>query len=200
MAVGPLQFTPLSQDDPLHAALAKIGELYSATNFLTWWDARAFSVGGKDVEDWDPGEREHMPLLAAFVEAEVLPGYATGTTLRFSEHVARIGPVSWEDVRQALLDALKHHPVAGGVLPGSAAGQFSPHAFMLLEVLEQQVAAALDMGSGTELGIAERTNLRCAVLRPREDSVFQGSLYQHLFVVWSPGSCKLLWFDLGGSQ
>ena len=47
---GPLTFAPLPQDDPLHRALAKIGELYTATNFMTWWDARAFAVSGDGVE------------------------------------------------------------------------------------------------------------------------------------------------------
>jgi len=100
-------------------------------------------------------------------------------------------------VREGLLDALKHHPVAGGSRPGLAASQFSPHTFMLLDVLEDQIAAALDLDGGRALNTTDV--LRCARLRPKEGSAFEGTLYQHLFLVWAPASKRVLWFDLGGS-
>lgn len=197
MSPGSLTFSPLPEDDPLHRALQKIGELYTATNFLTWWDARAFSVDG-DCAGWDPAARGDVDTLAKFVEAHVLPHYVSAGQGSFSDHVAKVGPVTWDTVRQGLLDALKHHPVAGGSRPGTAAAQFSPHTFMLLDVLEDQIAAALDLTTGRDLSGTDI--LRCARLRPREGSAFEGTLYQHLFLVWAPASKRALWFDLGGSQ
>jgi len=199
MIPGPLHFQPLPQDDPLHRALAQIGELYTATNFMTWWDARAFSVDG-DSQEWDPFERNHAALLASFLEEHVLPFYVSDRPAQFDEHVARVGKIGWTDVRTGILEALKHHPVSGGSRPGTAAGQFSPHAFMLLEVLEDQVATALGLPSREDLDTVDREHLRCAVLRPRDGSAFRGTLYQYLFLVWAPASQRLLWFDLGGSQ
>jgi hypothetical protein len=196
VAPGPLTFSPLPKTDPLHVALGKIGELYTATNFMTWWDARAFSAEGPSASEWDPAHRQHAPLLAVFVERHVLPAYrGRGASPRFSDHIAKVGRVGWPEVRQGLLDALKHHPIAGGSRPGTASAQFSPHAFMLLDVLEDQVAAALGLA-----GLSEAEGLRCARLRPRDGSAFEGTLYQHLFLVYAPASRKLLWFDLGGSQ
>lgn len=195
---GPLTFAPLPQDDPLHRALAKIGELYTATNFMTWWDARAFAVQGDGAGTWDPAARDRVGLLADFVETHVLPNYA-GESPQFAQHVAKVGSVGWEVVREGLLDALKHHPVAGGSRPGTAASQFSPHTFMLLDILEDQIAAALGLSSGRDLSGAVH-GLRCIRLRPRDGSAFEGTLYQHLFLVWSPANRKLIWFDLGGSQ
>ena len=194
-----LSFTPLPQDDPLHVALSKVGELYSATNFMTWWDARAFAVSGEGTERWDPFDQSRAGLLATFVESHVLCNYTSGADPRFEEHVAKVGRVSWQIVREGLLDALRHHPVSGGTRPGTAAGQFSPHAFMLLDLLEDQIATALGLSSET-LQAEDRTHLRCAALHPREGSAFEGTLYQHLFMVWAPASRRLLWFDLGGSQ
>jgi len=193
-----LTFAPLPQDDPLHRALAKIGELYTATNFMTWWDARAFAVSGDGVEAWDPASRDHVALLASFIEEHVLPSYA-GDAQEFAQHVAKVGRVGWETVREGLLDALKHHPVAGGSRPGTAASQFSPHTFMLLDILEEQIAAALGLSGGADLS-GENHDLRCARLKPRDGSAFEGTLYQHLFLVWSPVNQKIIWFDLGGSQ
>jgi hypothetical protein len=195
---SPLAFSPLPQDDPLHRALAKIGELYTATNFMTWWDARAFAVDGDGAESWYPADKAHVRTLASFIEGHVLPSYMDDAN-RFEDHVAKVGRVDWADVRDGLLDALKHHPVAGGARPGTAASQFSPHAFMLLDILEDQIAAALGLGSGRDLAAADE-RLRCARLRPREGSAFEGTLYQHLFLVWAPASGKVIWFDLGGSQ
>ena len=195
---GPLSFSPLPQDDPLHRALSKIGELYTATNFMTWWDARAFAVHGDEADSWDPADRGHVRTLAAFIEQHVLPNYVAQAPL-FEDHVAKVGSVGWETVRDGLLDALKHHPVAGGSRPGTAASQFSPHAFMLLDILEDQIAAALGLDGGGDL-TADSGTLRCARLRPREGSAFEGTLYQHLFLVWAPSSRKVIWFDLGGSQ
>jgi len=200
MAQRLLSFTPLSQDDPLHVALAKVGELYSATNFMTWWDARAFSVDGVDAERWDPFDKARSELLATFVEEHVLTNYVSGASPRFEEHIAKVGRIGWKVVREGLLDALRHHPVSGGTRPGTASGQFSPHAFMLLDVLEDQIAAALGLSSGVKLQSAERSQLRCAILHPREGSAFEGTLYQYLFLAWAPDSKRLLWFDLGGSQ
>ncbi len=197
--LGALTFAPLSQDDPLHVALSKVGELYTATNFMTWWDARGFSVGGDAVGTWDPADRDQVPMLASFVEEHVLPTYADRGPTAFSTQVAKVGPVGWPEVREGLLDALKHHPVAGGTRPGTAASQFSPHAFMLLDILEDQIATALGLTSGRELASGP-AGLRCVRLRPRDGSVFEGNLYQHLFLVWAPASHRLLWFDLGGSQ
>ena len=199
MVDRPLSFTPLPQDDPLHVALSKVGELYSATNFMTWWDARAFAVDGPGSEDWDPFDRARAELLATFVERHVLCTYASSADPRFEEHVAKVGRVSWEGVREGLLDALRHHPVSGGTRPGTAAGQFSPHAFMLLDLLEDQIAKALGLSS-ENLQSKDRAHLRCAALHPREGSAFEGTLYQYLFLVWAPSSRRLLWFDLGGSQ
>jgi len=198
VAPGPLTFSPLPKTDPLHVALGKIGELYTATNFMTWWDARGFAVEGPDASDWDPADRAHADILAKFVEVEVLPGYRSGGSLQFADHVARVGPIGWPDVREGLLDALKHHPTAGGSNQSSAAGTFSPHAFMLLDVLETQIAQALGLAGSNDLTVG--VGLRCARLRPREQSAFEGTLYQHLFLVWAPLSQRLLWFDLGGSQ
>ncbi|MEE2829493.1 MAG: hypothetical protein VX498_09905 [Myxococcota bacterium] len=164
---------------------------------MTWWDARAFAVEG-DCSEWNPSARENLPSLAAFVEAHVLPHYVSVSDTRFRDHVARVGPVGWDEVRSGLLDALKHHPVAGGGRPGTAASQFSPHSFMLLDVLEDQIAGALELESGRDLNGEDI--LRCARLRPREGSAFEGTLYQHLFLVWAPASRRALWFDLGGSQ
>ena len=194
---GPLSFAPLPSDDPLHKALAKVGELYTATNFMTWWDARAFAVDGPAAETWDPAIRDHVGILAGFVEEYVLPNYV-GEAPAFNEHIAKVGMVGWDVVREGLLDALKHHPTAGGSHPSTAAGQFSPHTFMLLDILEDQVASALGLGSGRDL--SNDRNLRCVRLRPREGSAFEGTLYQHLFLVWAPAKKKLIWFDLGGSQ
>tara|TARA_Y100001968_G_C19446172_1_gene765495 strand:+ start:3816 stop:4418 length:603 start_codon:yes stop_codon:yes gene_type:complete len=194
-----IRFTPLPQDDPLHAALCKVGELYSATNFMTWWDARAFAVSGPDLDSWDPFDRSRAGLLASFVEQHVLVNYSSGADPRFEEHVAKVGRVDWQQVRDGLLDALRHHPVSGGSRPGTAAGQFSPHAFMLLDLLEDQIAGALELNSG-ELHDGSRDHLRCALLHPRQGSAFEGTLYQYLFLVWAPASRRLLWFDLGGSQ
>ncbi len=196
---APLTFTPLPQDDPLYVALAKVGELYTATNFMTWWDARAFVVSGDGVESWNPSNREQVSILATFVEENVLPNYVDRGSGRFAEQIAKVGPIGWAEVREGLLDALKHHPVAGGSRPGTASAQFSPHAFMLLDVLEDQIAHALELPSGRALAEAGSA-LACTRLRPRADSVFEGNLYQHLFLVWAPGSHRLLWFDLGGSQ
>jgi hypothetical protein len=197
--VEPITFTPLPSTDPLHRALAKIGELYTATNFLTWWDARGFSVRGDAAGEFDPSSRDDVALLAAFVEQHVLPSYRSDD-VAFGDHVARVGRVGWDDVRSGLLDALKHHPTAGGVRPGTAAGQFSPHAFMLLDIVEDQVASALGIASGRTLSSAPTSDLKCARLRPSATSAFRGSLYQHLFVVYAPGSRRLLWFDLGGAS
>ncbi len=197
MSPGPLSFAPLPSDDPLHKALAKVGELYTATNFMTWWDARAFAVDGEEVAGWDPARREHVEILAGFVEEYVLPNYV-GEAPKFFEHIAKVGQVEWDVVREGLLDALKHHPTAGGSRPSTAAGQFSPHTFMLLDILEEQVAAALGLSSGSEL--SGNGSLRCVRLRPRDGSAFEGTLYQHLFLVWAPAKRKLIWFDLGGSQ
>ena len=199
MVDGPISFSPLPQDDPLHVALSKVGELYSATNFMTWWDARAFSVSGPGAESWDPFDRSRADLLATFVEHHVLCNYASGAEPRFEEHVAQVGRISWQGVREGLLDALRHHPVSGGTRPGTAAGQFSPHAFMLLDVLEDQIAKALEL-EADELKSEGRSHLRCATLHPRPGSAFEGTLYQYLFMVWAPASRRLLWFDLGGSQ
>ena len=197
MSIGYLTFSPLPEDDPLHRALQRIGELYTATNFMTWWDARAFSVEG-DCAHWEPAAREHVGTLAQFVELHVLPHYVSTEATHFSDHVSRVGPINWDIVREGLLDALKHHPVAGGSRPGTAASHFSPHTFMLLDVLEDQIAAALGLEGGRDLN---RTDiLRCARLRPKEGSAFEGTLYQHLFLVWAPESRRALWFDLGGSQ
>ena len=195
---GPLSFEPLPQDDPLHRALSKIGELYTATNFMTWWDARAFAVRGDGATGWDPADRDHVRTLADFIEQHVLPNYVAQDT-HFEDHVSKVGRVGWETVRDGLLDALKHHPVAGGSRPGTAASQFSPHAFMLLDILEDQIAAALGLEGGKDLS-SDGSSLRCARLRPREGSAFEGTLYQHLFLVWAPASRKVIWFDLGGSQ
>ncbi len=148
---GSPTFTPLSQDDPLHVALAKVGELYTATNFMTWWDARAFAVTGDGAATWDPADREQVGLLAQFVERHVLPTYADRGPTSFSAQVAKVRRVGWPEVREGLLDALKHHPTAGGNRPGTPASQFSPHAFMLLDILEDQVATALGLSSGREL-------------------------------------------------
>jgi len=200
MADSLLSFTPLSQDDPLHVALTEVGELYSATNFMTWWDARAFAVTGPGADGWDPFDQRRSELLATFVEQHVLTNYVSGASPRFEEHIAQVGRIDWTVVREGLLDALRHHPVSGGTRPGTAAGQFSPHAFMLLDVLEDQIATALGMDSGGTLESRERSELRCAVLYPRQGSAFEGTLYQHLFMVWAPASRRLLWFDLGGSQ
>jgi len=197
MSPGSLTFFPLPEDDPLHSALQRIGELYTATNFMTWWDARAFSVEG-NCSGWDPAAREHVGTLASFLEAHVLPHYVSAEATQFGDHVARVGPITWEVVRDGLLDALKHHPVAGGSRPGMAASHFSPHTFMLLDVLEDQIAAALDLEGGRALNGTDI--LRCARLRPKEGSAFEGTLYQHLFLVWAPASRRVLWFDLGGSQ
>jgi len=194
---GPLSFSSLPSDDPLHRALAKIGELYTATNFMTWWDARAFAVDGPEVSAWDPAQRDHVGVLAAFCEEHVLPNYRSGEHL-FGDHVAKVGRIGWSDVREGLLDALKHHPTAGGSRPGTAAGQFSPHAFMLLDIVEDQVASALGIDSGRALKDAGVDTLRCARLRPRDGSAFEGTMYQHLFLVFAPQSRRLIWFDLGG--
>lgn len=194
-----LIFSPLPQDDPLHVALAKVGELYTATNFMTWWDARAFIVQGEGSARWDPSDRDQVPILAGFVEAKVLPSYAERDHPTFAEHVAKVGRVDWPEVREGLLDALKHHPVAGGSRPGTPGSQFSPHAFMLLDILEDQIAAALGLQSGRELA-EDAGGLTCVRLTPRSGSVFEGNLYQHLFLVWAHASRRLLWFDLGGSQ
>jgi len=164
---------------------------------MTWWDARAFAASGTGAADWDPSDRAHIDLLAAFVQEHVLPSYRSGD-LRFADHVARVGRVGWKDVREGLLDALKHHPTAGGSRPGTAAGQFSPHVFMLLDIVEDQVAQALSLPSGRGLANAAPTELRCARLRATEGSAFEGTMYQHLFLVYAPGSQRLLWFDLGG--
>jgi hypothetical protein len=195
--LGPLSFVPLSSDDPLHHALTKVGELYTATNFMTWWDARAFDVDGPGVESWDPADQEQVDLMAGFIEKYVLPTYVSDSPT-FGDHIAKVGRVGWEVVRDGLLDALKHHPMAGGARPSTAAGQFSPHTFMLLDILEDQVAAALGLGLGQEL--SDSANLRCVRLRPREGSAFEGTLYQHLFLIWAPAERKLIWFDLGGSH
>lgn len=194
---GPLSFSSLPSNDPLHRALAKIGELYTATNFMTWWDARAFAVAGPDVERWDPALRDHSGVLAAFCDEHVLPNYRSGHQA-FADHVAKVGRIGWGDVREGLLDALKHHPTAGGTRPGTAAGQFSPHAFMLLDIVEDQVATALGVSSGRALKDADTGTLRCARLRPKDGSAFEGTMYQHLFLVFAPRSCRLIWFDLGG--
>lgn len=196
--VEPLQFAPLPSDDPLHRALAKIGELYTATNFMTWWDARAFAVSGGAADDFDPADRVHEGCLASFVEDHVLPTYRS-TDQEFGDHIARVGRVHWNDVREGLLDALKHHPTAGGMRPGTAAGQFSPHAFMLLDIVEDQVAVALGLPSGRDLADAPMELLRCARLRPKDGSTFRGSMYQHLFMAYAPATQRLLWFDLGGA-
>jgi hypothetical protein len=196
--VETLQFAPLPSNDPLHRALAKIGELYTATNFMTWWDARAFAVHGPSSDVFDPSDRLHEKCLASFVEDHVLPTYRS-TEQTFSDHVARVGRVDWAQVREGLLDALKHHPTAGGTRPGTAAGQFSPHAFMLLDIVEDQVAVALGIPSGRELADAPTDLLRCARLRPKEGSAFRGSMYQHLFMAYAPATRRLLWFDLGGA-
>ena len=87
---------------------------------------------------------------------------------------------------------------AGGTRPGTAAGQFSPHAFMLLDIVEDQVASALGIDSGRALKDAGVDTLRCARLRPRDGSAFEGTMYQHLFLVFAPQSRRLIWFDLGG--
>ena len=71
---------------------------------------------------------------------------------------------------------------------------------MLLDIVADQVATALGLGSGGDLGAASREELRCARLRPSERSAFRGSMYQHLFVAYAPGSQRLLWFDLGGAS
>ena len=197
MSPGSLTFSPLSEDDPLHSALLRIGELYTATNFMTWWDARAFSVDG-DCAAWDPSAKAHVTTLARFIEGHVLPHYVSTETTEFADHIAKVGSVSWKIVREGLLDALKHHPTAGGSRPGLAASQFSPHTFMLLDVLEDQIATALELDGGRELNGTDI--LRCARLRPTEGSAFEGTLYQHLFLVWAPASKRVLWFDLGGSQ
>jgi hypothetical protein len=197
MSPGSLTFSPLPEDDPLHRALQRIGELYTATNFMTWWDARAFSVEG-DCADWDPASREDVATLAHFVEAHVLPHYVSTETTCFADHVTKVGKITWTVVRNGLLDALKHHPIAGGSRPGMAASEFSPHTFMLLDVLEDQIAGALELEGGREL--AGTDILRCARLRPKAGSAFEGTLYQHLFLVWAPKSRRVLWFDLGGSQ
>lgn len=193
-----LAFVAISHDDPLQRALAKVGELYTATNFLTWWDGRAFGVDGSAAAAWDPADREQAPMLAAFLEAEILP--AIPATGRFADHVSKVGRADWRTVRDAILDALRHHPTAGGSRPGTAASTFSPHAFMLLDILEDQVAAALSFSSGRVLAEAGPDALRCARLRPSEGSAFAGSLYQHLFLIYAPESRRLLWIDLGGSQ
>jgi hypothetical protein len=197
MSPGSLTFSPLPEDDPLHRALLRIGELYTATNFMTWWDARAFAVDG-DCAAWDPASRDHVDTLAHFIEVHVLPHYVSTDTTTFADHVTKVGSITWKIVREGLLDALKHHPVAGGSRPGLAASQFSPHTFMLLDVLEDQIAAALDLDGGRALNTTDV--LRCARLRPKEGSAFEGTLYQHLFLVWAPASRRVLWFDLGGSQ
>jgi len=194
---GPLSFAPLPSGDPLHRALAKVGELYTATNFMTWWDARAFAVSGPGAELWDPAIPDHVGIMAGFVEGCVLPNYG-GDEQTFHQHIAKVGVVGWDVVRDGLLDALKHHPMAGGSRPSTAAGQFSPHTFMLLDILEDQVATALGLGSGREL--SSDPDLRCVRLRPREGSAFEGTLYQHLFLIWAKAHKKLIWFDLGGSQ
>ena len=197
MSPGSLSFSPLPEGDPLHRALQKIGELYTATNFMTWWDARAFAVAGPS-EQWDPARKEDVDTLAQFVEQHVLPHYVSTEETRFSDHIVRVGAVGWQAVRDGLLDALKHHPIQGGSRPSSLAAQFSPHSFMLLDVLEEQIALALGLGSGEDL--VRGQDLRCARLRPRDGSAFEGTLYQHLFLVWAPESRRALWFDLGGSR
>jgi hypothetical protein len=195
--VRALKFRQISHDDPLQRALAKVGELYTATNFLTWWDGRAFDVDGEDALIWDPGERDHEEVLASFVEGSILRSLPAAGAFR--DHVARVGRVGWSAVRDGILDALRHHPTAGGARPGTAASTFSPHAFMLLDILEDQVAAALGFSNGRALGDCGPEHLRCARLRPAHQSAFGGTLYQHLFVIYAPGSRRLLWFDLGGS-
>lgn len=197
---GEVTFRPLSREDPLHRALSKVGELYTATNFQTWWDARAFEVAGPSAGRWDPAEIDHIGVLSAFVEVHVLDALHSTHVPRFAEHVARVGRIDWKDVREGLMDALRHNPVAGGSRPGTTSGQFSPHSFMLLEILEDQVASALDLGSGRVLPELGRDRLRCARLRPTARSHFSGTLYQHLFLVYAPGSGRALWFDLGGSS
>ncbi len=200
MSPAALRFSALPKDDPLHRALERVGELYKATNFLTWWDARGFVVSGEGARAWDPAARDQIDRLAGFVETEVLPAYQQVGEPRFGDHVAKVGPVGWEDVRGGLLDALKHHPVSGGVRPGQASLGLAPEAFLLLDLLEEQIAAALSFDSAAALAEAPEERLRCARLRPREGSVFEGTLYQHLFLVWAPAQRRLLWFDLGGSQ
>jgi hypothetical protein len=200
MSLGTLRFSALPKEDPLHRALERVGELYKATNFLTWWDARGFAVTGDGVEGWDPAARGQIDVLAAFVEGQVLPTYRQPGKSSFADHVARVGRVGWADVRAGILDALKHHPVSGGVRPGQASLGLAPEAFILLDLLEEQIAAALDFASGQDLAEAGDHRLRCARLRRREGSVFEGTLYQHLFLVWAPVPRRLLWFDLGGSQ
>ncbi len=200
MSPAALRFSALPKDDPLHRALDRVGELYKATNFLTWWDARGFVVAGDDVAAWHPSRQDQIDRLAAFVEAEVLPTYQQIGEPRFGDQIARVGSVGWDDVRGGLLDALKHHPVSGGVRPGQASLGLAPEAFLLLDLIEEQIAAALGFGSAKALGEAPRERLRCVRLRPRDGSVFEGTLYQHLFLVWAPAERRLLWFDLGGSQ
>ena len=197
MSAPELDFAPLSGDDPLHAALEKIGELYTATNFMTWWDARAFSVEGASA-DWDPSDQQRVKTLAKFIESHVLPRYNSRERISFSRSIARVGRVDWTSVREGLLDALKHHPIAGGTRAGTPMSQFSPHAFMLLDILEDQIAATLGLESGRELQSSGL--LKCTRLRPREGSVFEGTLYQHLFLIWAPTSRRVVWFDLGGSH
>lgn len=192
-----LTYAPLPSNDPLHRALAKIGELYTATNFMTWWDARAFAVSGPGAGDFDPAAQDDVSQLATLLQDHVLPLHRQDTS--FSDNVSRVGRVGWDDVRGGLLDALKHHPTAGGNRPGTAAGQFSPHAFMLLDIVEDQVAVALDLPSGRELASADASALRCARLVPSPRSAFRGSMYQHLFLAYAPVSRRLLWFDLGGA-
>ena len=199
MSPASLRFAALPKEDPLHRALERVGELYKATNFLTWWDARGFAVSGDGAATWDPADRDQIGLLAQFVEEEVLPTYRAEAR-QFGDHIARVGSVGWADVRGGILDALKHHPVSGGVRPGQAALGLAPEAFLLLDLLEEQVAAALHFASSEALASAPRERLRCARLRPRESSAFEGTLYQHLFVVWAPAERRVLWFDLGGSQ
>jgi hypothetical protein len=200
MPFAALRFSALPKDDPLHRALERIGELYKATNFLTWWDARGFVVAGEDCDQWDPAARDQIGRLAAFVETEVLPSYRQAGGAEFADHVAKVGRVAWADVRAGLLDALKHHPVSGGVRPGQAALGLAPEAFLLLDLLEEQVASALNFSSAEALANAPDDRLRCARLRPRDGSAFEGTLYQHIFLVWAPAEKRLLWFDLGGSQ
>jgi hypothetical protein len=200
MSPASLRFSALPKDDPLHCALERVGELYKATNFLTWWDARGFAVSGEGVDAWDPADRDQVEQLARFVELEVLPAYRQDGPIRFGDHVAKVGRADWAEVRSGLLDALKHHPVSGGVRPGQASLKLAPEAFLLLNVLEDQVAAALNFASATDLSEAPSDRLRCARLRPRAGSAFEGTLYQHLFLVWAPVERRLLWFDLGGSQ
>lgn len=199
MHPGDITFRALSREDPLHRALGKVGELYSATNFQTWWDARAFEVGGRLAEAWDPADIQWLPVLSAFIEVHVLDALQSTHVPRFGDHVAKVGRVEWKDVREGLMDALRHNPVSGGSRPGTTSGQLSPHSFMLLEIVEDQVAAALSLGSGRQLAELDRRRLRNARLRPTPKSSFSGTLYQHLFLCFAPESRRLLWFDLGGS-